>query len=84
VNFINLMWTSAAPLADPPFPFLEDLPGIENVRLLGSCNGLLLFDYVAPSLDLGFVMCNPATQQWVAVPGKRTPEYPDYPVKHTV
>jgi len=83
VNFINLMWTSAAPLADPPFPFLEDLPGIENVRLLGSCNELL-FDYVAPSLDLGFIMCNPATQQWVAVPSKHTPEYPDYTVKHTI
>ncbi|PVH63578.1 hypothetical protein PAHAL_2G059000 [Panicum hallii] len=83
VNFINLMWTSPAPFVDPPFPFLEDLPGIENVRLLGSGNGLLLFDYVPTSLDLGLVVCNPATKQWVAVPGKCTPEYPGYPVKHT-
>ncbi|KAG2640492.1 hypothetical protein PVAP13_2KG097100 [Panicum virgatum] len=75
VNFINLMWTSTAPLADPPFPFLEDLPYIENVRLLGSCDRLLLFDYVSTSLDLGFVVCNPATKQSVAVPGKCTLEY---------
>ncbi|RLN35302.1 hypothetical protein C2845_PM03G22100 [Panicum miliaceum] len=77
VNFINLMWTSAAPFADPPFPFLEDLPGIENVRLLGKKNGLLLFDHFSTSLDLGFVVCNPATKQWVAVPGNCPSEYSD-------
>ncbi|CAL5090923.1 unnamed protein product [Urochloa decumbens] len=83
VNFINMLWASGVPFVDPPFPFFEDLPGIENVSLLGSCNGLLLFDYVLEYHDPVFIVCNPATKQWVTVPSKHIPAYSGYLVKHT-
>ncbi|WVZ54413.1 hypothetical protein U9M48_005211 [Paspalum notatum var. saurae] len=54
-----------APLFDRRFSFLTKLPGNDSgIRLLHSCNGLLLFGHGA-----GYVVCNPATEQWVAVPG---------------
>ncbi|KAJ1288068.1 hypothetical protein BS78_02G060700 [Paspalum vaginatum] len=59
------------PLVDPCFSFLTKLPGIEKIVLLGSCNGLVLFGNrrVTDSYDsLGYIVCNPATEQWVAVP----------------
>ncbi|KAL6647573.1 hypothetical protein ACP70R_015010 [Stipagrostis hirtigluma subsp. patula] len=39
--------------------------------VLGSCNGLLLFghseDLIANGA-LGYIVCNPAIEEWVAVP----------------
>ncbi|CAM0151082.1 unnamed protein product [Urochloa decumbens] len=34
VNFINMLWASGVPFVDPPFPFFEDLPGIETFLAL--------------------------------------------------
>ncbi|KAG2640404.1 hypothetical protein PVAP13_2KG093400 [Panicum virgatum] len=70
--FIDLVGRSA-PLVDPSFSFLsEKLPGIKHFRILRSCNGLLLLrPCPVPYADahtLGYVVCNPATQEWMAVP----------------
>ncbi|CAM0147252.1 unnamed protein product [Urochloa decumbens] len=51
--------------------FLGNQPGIEEFSLLRSCNGLLLFGHrmAGDTYDsLGYIVCNPATEQWVAVP----------------
>ncbi|RLN33729.1 F-box protein [Panicum miliaceum] len=71
--FIDLVGRSGAPLVDPSFSFLpEKLPGIKQVRILHSCNGLLLLRHGPLPYNYthtpGYVVCNPATQEWVAVP----------------
>ncbi|CAO2169747.1 unnamed protein product [Urochloa humidicola] len=54
---------------DPHFSFLTKLPEDESLLFLNSCNGLLLFIRVRKSGSiLGYVVCNPATKQWEAVP----------------
>ncbi|CAN6197127.1 unnamed protein product [Urochloa humidicola] len=68
--FIDLMGRSV-PLVDPSFSFLkEELPGLEHVRILHSCSGLLLLRHGPDPYmhTLGYVVCNPATEEWVAVP----------------
>ncbi|CAN6203245.1 unnamed protein product [Urochloa humidicola] len=68
--FIDLMGRSV-PLVDPSFSFLtEELSGLEHVRILHSCNGLLLIRHGPdPYIHaLGYVVCNPATEEWIAVP----------------
>jgi len=55
----------------PSFSFLGEQPGIEELDLVHSCNGQILFRHrrALHTYDsLGFVVCNPATEQWVAVP----------------
>ncbi|CAL5090962.1 unnamed protein product [Urochloa decumbens] len=64
-RFISLPGRSA-PHIDPSFSFLTKQPGIENLNLLGSCNGLLLFERGS---NQATAPDNPATEQWVAVPG---------------
>ncbi|XP_039798789.1 putative F-box protein At3g52320 isoform X2 [Panicum virgatum] len=67
-RFINALGKSS-PLAS--FSFMGKQPGIEEFGLLRSCNGLLLFGHrrAGDSYDsLGYIVCNPATEQWVAVP----------------
>jgi hypothetical protein len=67
--FIDLMGRSA-PLVDPSFSFLtEELQGMEHVRIVHCCNGLLLLRHgTSQDADtLGYVVCNPATEEWVAV-----------------
>ncbi|CAL5081059.1 unnamed protein product [Urochloa decumbens] len=65
---------AAAPLVvvDPTFAFLTGaLPGGDYIYLLDSRNGLLLFGHLrdaATTLETGFIVCNPATEQWVEVP----------------
>ncbi|PWZ24328.1 hypothetical protein Zm00014a_027221 [Zea mays] len=59
------------PLLDPSFAFLKEQPGVNAIELLDSCNGLLLFGHrrVSDTYDsLGYIVCNPVTEQWVAVP----------------
>jgi hypothetical protein len=79
-RFINLLGKTM-PLLDPSFTFLKEQPGIQAIELLGSCNGLLLFGHsrVSDTFDsLGYIVCNPVTEQWVAVPSTgRTPTPPE-------
>nr|CAB3488035.1 unnamed protein product [Digitaria exilis] len=67
-RFINTLG-KPSPLAS--FSFLAKQPGIEKFGLLHSCNSLLLFGHrrAGDSYDsLGYIVCNPATERWVAVP----------------
>lgn len=69
-RFINSLG-KFVPVIDPLFTFLTKLPWVEKIVLLGSCNGLLLFGHrrVSDIYDsLGYIVCNPATEQWVDVP----------------
>uniref|UniRef100_A0A0A9GG52 F-box domain-containing protein n=1 Tax=Arundo donax TaxID=35708 RepID=A0A0A9GG52_ARUDO len=69
-HFINVLGRPM-PLVDPSFSFLTKQPGIENITLLDSCNGLLLFGHTR---DLDncvrprYIVCNPAIEHWVLVP----------------
>jgi hypothetical protein len=59
------------PLVDPSFSFLTKLPEIKKIVLLDSCNGLVLFGHRRVSdkySSLGYIVCNPATEEWVSVP----------------
>ncbi|VAH84281.1 hypothetical protein VPH35_055147 [Triticum aestivum] len=55
------------PLVDPSLSFL---PNCESLDILDSCNGLLLCRCwkVTDPKTLDYVVCNPTTQKWVAVP----------------
>ncbi|RCV19575.1 hypothetical protein SETIT_3G396800v2 [Setaria italica] len=67
-RFINTLGRFV-PLAS--VSFLGNQPGIEEFGFLRSCNGLLLFGHrrAGDTYDsLGYIVCNPATEQWVAVP----------------
>lgn len=69
-RFIDLLG-KPMPLLDPSFAFLKEQPGVNAIELLDSCNGLLLFGHrrVSDTYDsLGYIVCNPVTEQWVAVP----------------
>ncbi|KAL6647308.1 hypothetical protein ACP70R_014745 [Stipagrostis hirtigluma subsp. patula] len=82
-RFIHLLGTSTAPPVDPSFPFLKELPVFDKLHLMESCNGLLLFEHDSYSDALGYIVCNPATEQWVAVPGYWTPVKRHYMRRHT-
>ncbi|TVU41965.1 hypothetical protein EJB05_15529, partial [Eragrostis curvula] len=66
-NFTNLVGKSDPPV-DPSFSFLTKVPGIQDLSILGSINGLLLFRHVRRSGMYGYIVCNPATEQWMSVP----------------
>ncbi|KAJ1288065.1 hypothetical protein BS78_02G060400 [Paspalum vaginatum] len=72
-DFVGLLGRPV-PLVDPSFSFLtKNLPKSEKIVLLGSCNGLVLFGHrrvsdIFETDSLGYIVCNPATEQWVAVP----------------
>ncbi|CAN6203254.1 unnamed protein product [Urochloa humidicola] len=76
-RFADLMMLadSAAPLVelDPTLSFLTDaLPGVDYIYLIDSRNGLLLFGHLKDAHNTEetcYIVCNPATEQWVAVPG---------------
>uniref|UniRef100_M8BHU5 Uncharacterized protein n=1 Tax=Aegilops tauschii TaxID=37682 RepID=M8BHU5_AEGTA len=56
------------PRIRPSLPFLPDC---HQFHLLDSCNGLLLcrrFE-TADSWEFDYVVCNPATEKWVVLPG---------------
>ncbi|CAL5090956.1 unnamed protein product [Urochloa decumbens] len=68
-NFVDLLGRPS-PLVDASFSFLTKQPEIEKINLLGSCNGLVLFGHGRASDiydSLGYIVCNPATEQWVAM-----------------
>ncbi|OEL31288.1 hypothetical protein BAE44_0007695 [Dichanthelium oligosanthes] len=68
-EFISLPGITA-PLLDPSLSFLTKLPRNKNIKLLHSCNGLL-FEH--GNGKLGYIVCNPATEQWMAVPSAGWP-----------
>uniref|UniRef100_A0A0D9WDC6 F-box domain-containing protein n=1 Tax=Leersia perrieri TaxID=77586 RepID=A0A0D9WDC6_9ORYZ len=49
-------------------PSLSFLPKCESIDLLGSCNGLLLCKKFDAGMTFNYVVCNPATKKWVALP----------------
>uniref|UniRef100_A0A0D9WDD7 F-box protein At3g26010-like beta-propeller domain-containing protein n=1 Tax=Leersia perrieri TaxID=77586 RepID=A0A0D9WDD7_9ORYZ len=55
----------APSLIDPSFSFL---PKCECLQLLDSCNGLLLCRCEKIRKEISFVVCNPTTKKWVALP----------------
>ncbi|TVU41212.1 hypothetical protein EJB05_14712, partial [Eragrostis curvula] len=70
-SFVNLLERSVPLDIDPSFSFLTSRPGIETLAFLDSCNGLLLFEHrqkSAPGDVLSYIVCNPATKEWGAVP----------------
>ncbi|CAM0147256.1 unnamed protein product [Urochloa decumbens] len=68
-HFINTLG-KPAPLAS--YSFLKNvLLSIQEFGLLHSCNGLLLFTLrkIGDTYNsLGYLVCNPVTEQWVTVP----------------
>ncbi|CAN6217396.1 unnamed protein product [Urochloa humidicola] len=64
--------SSPAAAINPSFSFLtRALPSGDYIYLLDSRNGLVLFGHLrdaATTLETCFVVCNPATEQWVEVP----------------
>jgi hypothetical protein len=67
-RFARLPGTTTS--VDPSLSFLSKaLPGNRHIFLVDACNGLLLLGHTPESYFWPeFVVCNPATQQWVAVP----------------
>uniref|UniRef100_K4A1A8 Uncharacterized protein n=1 Tax=Setaria italica TaxID=4555 RepID=K4A1A8_SETIT len=74
-HFINLSGRSV-PLVDASFSFLTKLPGIKNIDLLSAHNGLLLFEHFRDRHRYEYIVCNPATEQWVSVPSSGITPYP--------
>ncbi|KAJ1261285.1 hypothetical protein BS78_09G017000 [Paspalum vaginatum] len=70
-RFINTLGRPV-PLVDSSFSFLlAQLPWTESIGLLQSCNGLLLVGHKWGSDmydSLGYIVCNPTTEQWMSVP----------------
>ncbi|TVU41229.1 hypothetical protein EJB05_14730, partial [Eragrostis curvula] len=74
-GFVNVLARSVPLDIDPSFSFLPSLPEIETLDFSDSCNGLLLFEHRRMSALgdqgsdlLGYIVCNPATKEWGAVP----------------
>ncbi|XP_037469697.1 F-box protein At5g07610-like [Triticum dicoccoides] len=65
-NFTHVS-TGGRPPMDPSLPFL---PNCDRFNLLDSCNGLLLCSRfeTADSRAFDYVLCNPATEKWLALP----------------
>ncbi|CAL5066685.1 unnamed protein product [Urochloa decumbens] len=73
-SFVNLIPGSPPPF-DPSFACLKKDHAIQRISLLGSCSGLLLFSHYtyASIRHLGYIVFNPATEQWAAVPSPHNP-----------
>ena len=72
MGFVDLSRRSL-PLVEPLFSFFRNLPvadSNEGIRLMDTSHGLLLLDHGGYSLDSSpsYIVCNPATKQWLAVP----------------
>ncbi|CAL4931006.1 unnamed protein product [Urochloa decumbens] len=73
LHFINIWDRERRRPIPPPLicPSLSFIPGYEDISIVNSCNGLLLCRRPeSTSFDtFGYVVCNPATESWVALPG---------------
>uniref|UniRef100_K4A1L7 Uncharacterized protein n=1 Tax=Setaria italica TaxID=4555 RepID=K4A1L7_SETIT len=81
-HFINLLGQSVpVPLLDPSLASMKEQLDVEAIRLLDSCNSLLLFGprWGSDTYDSqGYIVCNPVTEQCVAVPSSGlTPPPPE-------
>nr|TKW30875.1 hypothetical protein SEVIR_2G066700v2 [Setaria viridis] len=69
------------PLLDPSLASMKEQLDVEAIRLLDSCNSLLLFGprWGSDTYDSqGYIVCNPVTEQCVAVPSSGlTPPPPE-------
>nr|XP_020163314.1 uncharacterized protein LOC109748705 [Aegilops tauschii subsp. strangulata] len=75
LHFVNASG-KGRPLMHPSFAFL---PSRRRLRLCDRCNGLLLCRlYDASTRGCRYVVCNPATEQWVVLPehGQSIPSQP--------
>ncbi|XP_034570888.1 F-box protein At5g07610 [Setaria viridis] len=66
-DFVDIMGEEELPFSDPPLSFLT---GYRLIDPKICCNGLLLCLCwkVSPSDKANYVVCNPATEKWVALP----------------
>ncbi|CAN6180721.1 unnamed protein product [Urochloa humidicola] len=82
-SFISLTTRSMPLDVDSPFSFLTEQPGMQFLRFNGSCNGLVLFEHrdkdEPGSARLGYIVCNPTTKEWKAVPACGSPTSLTYP-----
>ncbi|CAN6312748.1 unnamed protein product, partial [Urochloa humidicola] len=73
LHFTNIWdWERRFPIPPPLIcPSLSFIPGYEDISIVNSCNGLLLCRRPeSTSFDrFSYVVCNPATESWVALPG---------------
>uniref|UniRef100_A0A0D3G3T2 F-box domain-containing protein n=1 Tax=Oryza barthii TaxID=65489 RepID=A0A0D3G3T2_9ORYZ len=63
-HFVNVTGRGR-PLVHPSLPFL---PRFERIRMVDSCGGLLLCRCYESSNAFRYVVCNPAMEEWVALP----------------
>ncbi|TVU50136.1 hypothetical protein EJB05_01493, partial [Eragrostis curvula] len=72
LGFVNASGTGP-PLVDTSFAFLPDRERESRLTLLDGCNGLLLFRCyrLADPMEFDYLVINPATEEWVAVPVTR-------------
>ncbi|KAG0541942.1 hypothetical protein BDA96_02G059700 [Sorghum bicolor] len=75
LRFINLSGKSV-PLVDASFSFLTKLPEIKQIKLLSAHNGLLLFENFIDCDRYKYIICNPATEQWMCVPSPGISSHP--------
>ncbi|CAL4890806.1 unnamed protein product [Urochloa decumbens] len=71
VAYGHLIDTQGKPAPLASFSFLGNIPGVQEFALQSSCNGLLLFTHrrIGDAYNsLGYLVCNPATGHWAAVP----------------
>ncbi|KAG2551054.1 F-box protein At5g07610-like [Panicum virgatum] len=52
-------------------PSLSFLPGYADIEILDSCSGLLLCRSLTAAGAVRYVVCNPATKEWAALPESR-------------
>ncbi|CAL5089015.1 unnamed protein product [Urochloa decumbens] len=81
-SFVDLTAGSADLAAvDPRFSFLTELPDTKVLLFRDSCNGLVLLEHREERLAdrLGYIVCNPTTKEWAAVPACGSPTLQTYP-----
>ncbi|CAM0153264.1 unnamed protein product [Urochloa decumbens] len=75
-SFVDLTAGSAdLGAVDPRFSFLTELPDTKVLLFRDSCNGLVLLEHREERLAdrLGYIVCNPTTKEWAAVPACGSP-----------
>jgi len=68
-HFVNALGRGA-PMVDPSFSFLPAGHRDACMRIIDSCNGLLLCERgdTRPHVGSRYFVCNPATEEWIDLP----------------